>query len=889
MPMFNMESEIRSWKKTLRGETHLQDADAAELESHLRDEIDQAIKAGLDPEAAFREAVARSASADALGREYGKFRPRSARRPFWHPARFLPALAWNTIKFAIRFVRRKAAQSLIGILSLAVGMACSALIFFFIRDERSYDRFHPRIDRIHHLGANIFMGNMMMIGEAPTPLAPTLPGQFPEIAAAVRLTREERVVKSERATFKQKGLAADPGFLEMFSFPLKNGVPKSVLADPQAVILSEDAAALLFGKGADPVGRPLSIRIDDRYREYRIAAVAGRIPANSSLRFDFLVNLAGIYGSALDKGGPGLMPTTFIELVSTAKAGDLAGKFRETIDKGWTAKHFDKKSGYRLEALADYHLRGANDIEVLVDRSRAVYSRILSAIAVLILMIAGFNFMNLSLGNAAGRFKEIGVRKVLGSSRAGLIRQFCLEAVLTCEIALLAGLLLARLLLPVFNAFAQKNLRLDLFGPGQPLLIMAAAAGIFGLASGCYPALVLSRFNTASLFNRSVRFTGKNTFSRVLIVLQFAIAVFMIVAALVMARQNSYLLHESLGFNAAQVAAVPFDDLDAGIQANGSFYSAFKQKLGAAPQIGSVAGAAFPFAQTWQARGPKLADGKHDLVTLNVVDADFLPTMGLRLLQGRNFSPSFPADKTDAVIVNRAFVDHFGLSSPLDRDIATLFTDNQGLKGRIIGVVEDFHSQSLREKIQPTVLMLGASGDFGLALVKIDGRAMKEALDAVRREFNSLAPEIPFRYSFVDDDVARQYAAESRWGKMIALASIFTVFIACSGLFGLTLVAVARRTKEIGIRRVLGASIGQVTRLVNGEFIRLVLLANVIGWPVAYWGMKTLLKNYAYRVSISPLVFLLAGGLAAAISILTISVHAVRISFLNPAKTLRTE
>jgi len=794
----------------------------------------------------------------------------------------------NYLTVSYRNCLKNKANSLITVLGLALGMACGMLIFFFARDEHGYDRFHQNIDRIYHLGLSLYRGDKKMFAEADPPLGPSLISKFPEIEESVRMTREWLIAKSGDKVFKEKGLAADPGFFRMFNFPLKDRVPPDVLEDPRAAILSEAAALRHFGLGSNPVGKTISLKVGERFETYRVAAVAERIPDNSSVRFDILVNIAGVHGKRLESWEPGLATATFLQLRAGADPEELAKKFPAAIDKLWAGK-YDPRSGYRLEFLADYHLNSTHAVRVLEERSKDAYSRILTGIAFLILLIAFINFMNLSLGNSATRIKEIGVRKVLGAERKSLIRQFCLEAVTLSVAAVALSSVLARLFLPTFNALARKDLQLDFFGTGAPLLVLLALAVVSGLVSGFYPALILSGFDSMSLFRHRVRFTGKNAFSRAMIVLQFGIAIFMIVATLVMNRQNRHMLSEDVGYDTAQVIVVPLDDLAAEDKTSGSFFSVFKQNLSRHESIRGVAGSEMSMTEGWSGSLPGLKDGSREILLVNGVDQDFITLMGIKIVQGRGFSPDYPSDLTDAVVVNQAFIGRFGLTSPLGLEISSLFSDSQGLRGKIIGVTADFHHNSLRDKILPAVMTPAAPDGYGCALIKVEREGMRETLETIKKEFDGLEPGIPFSYAFLDDEVAAQYATEERWGKIVTSAAGLAILIACSGLFGLTMITVARRTKEIGVRRVLGASVFRIAFLINREFIALVLAANLIGWPAAYWGMNSFLRNYAYRIQLGPLFFVLAGGLAAAISVLTVSLHSVRLSLTNPVETLRYE
>ncbi len=812
----------------------------------------------------------------------------------------------NYLTVTLRNLRKNKVNSVINIGGLAIGISCCILIFYFVRDELSYDRFHKNVDTIFEIKGTLLLGNMQMGVDAQPPLAPVLPEQFPEILSAVRIARQEYVVRLGRTLSKQKGIAADPDFFQMFSFPLKDNVSTQVLNDPHAVVLSEPLARKLFG-GRDPVGQNVAIRLNDEYQDFQVAAVAERIPTNSSLKFDFVVNLEKVYGAAINEWNTGKHVPTFVQLAAKHQAEALAAKFPGTIDKQFR-RTFDEKSGYQLYAFADYHLRGERDSAVLEAKSRTVYSLILASIALLVLLIACFNFMNLTIGNASTRLQEIGVRKVLGAGRRQLIRQFWFESQMMSLAALAVGALLAQLILPVFNVLSQKSISPGYFQ--SPVLwgfLLGLALLVGGLA-GSYPALVLSHFESVKLFRGKIRFTGRNLFSRMLITLQFSISIFLIVATVVVFSQNRFLSQKDLGYDSDQIVVVPLEDLSMEKQMQTSFFPSLKNRLLQHKDILAVTGAQYGLANFWMSQAPELKEEGRVILDGNKVDYDYISTLGLTLLQGRDFSRERSTDLEDAVLVNETFVNQFGLDSPLGKKLGEPF--KQDLHGTIIGVVKDFHYQSLHNPIRPAYIRLLKSEHTGsippparlsslsdskynqgfrILYVKIKGRDLQRTLGIIKNEFQESAPSLPFEFRFLDQTVAQQYALEMRWSRIINTASIFAVLIACSGLFGLTLLSVARRTKEIGIRKVLGASLWHISKLINREFVWLVGLANLIAWPAATFAMQALLQNYAFRIRIQFWMYLLSAGIALAIAVLTVSSHAIRAARTNPVESLRYE
>jgi putative ABC transport system permease protein len=582
------------------------------------------------------------------------------------------------------------------------------------------------------------------------------------------------------------------------------------------------------------------------------------------------------------------MPT-YVLLKDLSQKAAFEEKFPETINKPMYDAGFDKKSSYYLFPITDYHFKSLYVPDIIEGTSKREYSYILMGIGFLVLVIACFNYMNLSIATASTRIKEIGMRKVFGAARRQLIRQFWFESLVMSLLSCGVGILLAQLFLPLFNNFAQKSLRFGYFNDLFPWIVLLAVAFFVGILSGSYPAFILSRFQSVDLFRGRVKLSKKNVFSRFLIIFQFSISIFLILATILLYKQNRFLLDRNLGFESDRMVVLSLKNVSDELHRTGSLYPVLKERLLKLGGVRSVAGANYSLTDFWAAMGPRVLneDEKRSILDINYVDHDFVNTLGISLVEGRNFSPNFPADAREAAIVNEAFVKRFELENPVGRSFSEILLD--AVRYRIIGVAGDYHYQSLHKKIRPCFLLLSEENKFRYVYVRIAGADTRGILDGIKREFHEVLPEVPFEYAFLDEEVARQYTLERRWELMIKYATGLAILIACSGLFALTYLTVMRRTKEIGVRRVLGASVYQITRLINREFILLVLAANVISWPLSYLAMNKFLQNYPYRISPAVWMFLLAGFLAFVIAVLTVSLHALRIGGSDPVEAIRYE
>lgn len=813
------------------------------------------------------------------------------------PAFFFAALYWRLemfgsyLKLALRHMRRRPGFTAVNVGGLAVGLAGCVLAFFFVWDELAFDRFHDRVDRIYEVKSRLGAGDDTVFLETQGPVGPALAAEFQEVAAATRLARADVVVQAGGKVILQDGLGADASFFEVFSFPLSRGDPATALREPYSIVLGQRAARLFFGT-ADPLGRTVSIKIANETADYRVTGLAAGIPARSSLDFDLLLPILRVKGPAIDQwGAVGSSESPdaacFIRLRDGAQADVLASKFPATLDKHLARGSYS--GSHYLFAFAQYH-RGTGDYSfssVLKPRSSPLYSVLLTSLALLVLLVAGLNFMNLSVGAAAAdRAREIGIRKVFGARPGDLLHQFRLEGLLTSLAGLAGGLGIAWLVLPAFNALTGKGLRLEVLEDGRLLAALVLLAVLLGTAAGSYPGWSLSRPRPTDLF-RGAFFLGRRSgFNRAFLLFQLAISVFLVTTTGFLFRQHRYLARADLGYDAGGVVTLDLRQLTPQFQGASNFMPVLKARLLQHPEIRSVS-YAYSGMSSWSVRVFKGdASQKLRFVRLNDVDADYRDALGLRLVEGRWFSPDFPSDAKEAVVVNETFARLFGSPQAVGKSLSEIFPTKS--PARIVGVVRDFHFSSLRRTIEPAMIGLIAESPQW-AYIRLAGNDDRSALGIIEKEFKAAAPGHPFIWSFLDEEAARQYESEARWSVMISLVSLFAVLIACAGVLALAIQTSVRKTKEIGIRKVIGATSLQIVGLLNGQFARLAAAAGILSWPAAWLAVRKVLAGYPYRISLSPWMFLAGAGLVLLLVLATVSLHAVRVARAKPAEALKCE
>jgi putative ABC transport system permease protein len=814
--------------------------------------------------------------------------------------RWIAVLVANDIKITMRNIKKHRVFSLINITGLAVSLTFFILLISYIRDEWSYDRFHAKAPRIYMTTVEM-MNNPPAAVSTPV-LAEPLQAEFPEIMSVVRYWCTSQAVKSGGIIQNQDLALADPGFFSLFDFPFLSGRHDMAINSPNQVVLTEESASRFFGR-ADPVGKVLSISMGNQPHDFIVTGVLKRIPGNSSIQFDLLVSfehLSDIFGEEFTGGliDTPFFHTTFLELHPETSPHDLEAKLPGFVEKyyGENFRKFEMDPAslsLGLYRFQDFHL-GAIGSSSLEGHSRPLYSWILFGIALVVLLLACSNYMNLSLGLSSLRLKEIGARKVIGAGKVHLIRQFINESLLLSFLAVALGALLAILAFPRFNHYTGKVLSLDFLLNFPSIAILLGLLLLTGLISGGYPAVILSGLKITDIFSGKFRMGGKNNLTRTLLIFQFTLTIFLVAGSLVMIKQIDYLTREDMGFDYQNLVAVPTYSFWNHDQSGDRALEAFQQELEKYPEILAVAGTS-GYGTPMGYSNVTDYEFQDSLITVahKRVDYGFLEALKIPLLQGRNFSREYSSDIEDAVIVNQTLVRRFGLKNPVGKSFSEFAKDTRpaGYKytPTIIGVIQDFHFASLHQEIGPMMLNMRPEGPWMYILVRLRPGNPAPALAAMQDIWKETNPDKPFSPVFLDDILSSQYERERNWSGIIRFSTAFAMLIAGMGLFGLTALTVSRRTKEIGIRKVLGANILAVLAIISHEFVVLILCANVAAWPLAYWAASKWLQSFAYRSAIALWIFPLAGTIVLCFGLITVCSQAMRACLQDPVNALRYE
>jgi putative ABC transport system permease protein len=876
--MFDLEKAIKDWRNDLGKIESFEDGSIAELESHLQEEIDRLIKAGFREEEAFRKSVAIVGTAESIGLEYYKTIARPlAGPPSWKASRFSPGLIWNYIKSAVRKGCHQKAYSFINVVGLTVGMTCCLLLLLWIQDELSYDRFHinsSRIYRVEH--AMLREGRDFRIASTSAPLAPALMAEFPEIEKAVRIGENGFWVVYRNSRFMERIFFADPDIFEIFSFPLIKGNPESVLQDPYSLVISEEMGRKYFGE-EDPLGKILNL---DGFGDFKITGVLKNIPQNSHLHFGFLGPFTTYAGRNLDRWGiynyytyvltrKGFEPKSF----EARQAGFVEKYQGSMIQRGINFR-------YVLQPLTRIHLYSHvhNELGPNGDIRRIM---IFSAVALFILLIACFNYINFATASYAARTREVGIRKVIGANKKQIIGQFLGESLLISLLALILAYLLAVLLLPAFDTLSAKRMTMHALLEGRMAAGMLALMLLTGLLAGSYPAAFFSSIRpAAALHGPGLRLLKASALRNSLVIAQFAVSIGFITATLIMARQMSYIRNTNLGLDKEHVIIIPLRDENV-VKKIGYL----KNELSENPDIiRTSASSFFPGESTWNQNYWRegMSDNEYPTIRWMAVDYEFLKTLGIQLAGGRDFSRDYPSDAGSSYILNESAVKEIGLESPIGKQFKIIE------KGTVIGIVKDFHFDSLHQKIEPLALYIYPSG-FEYLSVRIRPGRTAQALGFLKKKWDDFAPGRIFEYSFLDEDIDELYKADIRLNKIFTSAAGASILVACLGLFGLAALTTRRRTKEIGIRKVLGASSAGIAIQLSKEYLAMVLVANLIAWPLTYYAMEKWLLSFAYRTSIDLGTFIISALFTALIALLTVSYQSTKTALANPVESLRYE
>ena len=799
-------------------------------------------------------------------------------------------------RIAFRNLVKNKGMFAINVGGLALGVATCIIIMLFVVDELSFDRYNEKSDSIVRIVLKGKMnGEVIKESSTPAPVAPTLKSEFPEVIDVTRL----KAIWSSKITYKNntyrnsKLAFVDPNFFEVFTLPFVHGDPRTALKEPNTIVITEEVALKYFGH-EDPMNKILDF--NEEGEQYKVTGVMKKVPTNSHFHFDLFASTAGVKDSK-DNDWMQSRYFNYVVLAEGANIAEFESKLPAIVTKymgpqieqiGMTYEKFKANGnniGLYVQPLTDIHLYSDcnNELEAKGD-IKSVY--IFGAVAAFMLLIACINFMNLSTAAATKRSKEVGVKKVLGSLKSQLVQQFLTESFLATSAAMIVGVCLVVLALPIFNYLSGKELEASFMLNPSVLIALASLLVFISVAAGSYPAFFLSSFAPISALKSKIKNGGGSKGVRsILVVFQFVISVCLIVAIIIVQQQMTFIQNKEVGYNKDRMLVLRESHL---LEKN---EEAFKNQLLADSRVESVTMSAYiPAGPTdTDMRGTFRGEQKEEVrrTVLYNIDPQYIPTMGMQIVTGRNFSEKF-GNESENIIINETAARIFGLTSnPLGQSLS-MMTDNIGghKSFKIIGVVKDFHFRSLHESIAPLMMI---NNPYGGLIVRVKPNETASLLASMEEKWKSFKVEEPFTYAFLDELYNETYVAEQRMGSILKIFVLLTIFIACLGLFGLVTFTAEQRVKEIGIRKVLGASVAQIVSILTKDLIILVAVSLVIAFPLGYYLMDQWLLDFAYRINIQWWVFAMAGGLTLLIAFLTMSFTTVKSSLTNPVSSLRSE
>lgn len=802
----------------------------------------------------------------------------------------------NHLKVALRHLLRHRGYTFINVAGLAVGVAAVLLITLFVRSEWSFDRFHGKQDRLYRAWLEEhYEGQVFKNTSTPIPLGPTVKASVPDVLDFCRVGPVNALVKHQQTAFNEPLNMVDENFFSVFDFELTEGSRARPFPTANSIIVSEKAAKKYFGNGP-ALGQTLLVQLGDTLIAFTVSGVTGPVPAESSIQFEMLVTYAHadvFWSKKTQNDGWGqVFLETFFLLKDGADPAAATAKTAALLDPKVSKMYKPGEYIVHYQPLTDIHLDNslpAGNVPV----SDPAYAYVLATIGALILLIACVNFVTLAIGRSTARALEVGVRKVLGAGEGELMGQYLGEAALVTGAALLLGIGLAWGLAKPFSALANRELAFSF--DGFTVLFCLGLGLLVAAVSGVYPAFVLARFAPIQALKGKV--SGKadiGLLRKGLVVGQFTASIAMIIGTFGVGRQLNYLRTKDLGYRKEQVVIVQTNKPG---REGSDLARRFEQLVSANPQVIATTVSQFSMAEPgWVSLGYQDDKDVYRSFQANEVDEKFLPALGLRLTRGRNFSADNPADRTGSLIVNEALVKEYGWQDPIGQKLPGKYPQ------RVIGVVEDFHYESLYAPIKPLALVMYAdslaklSSNVSLSFsprarisVRLGPGSLPAQIEALKTAWQQVAADQDFEYRFLDEALNAEYQQAERLGRMVQLASGLAIFIACLGLFGLATLVVARRTKEIGIRKVLGANVSRIVVLISRDFVLLVGVAALVAFPIAWWALTRWLADFSYRIAIPWWAFGAAALAALAVALATVSIQAIRVAIANPVKSLRTE
>jgi putative ABC transport system permease protein len=798
----------------------------------------------------------------------------------------------NYLKIALRNLIKQKLYTIITILGLSIGITCCLLIMLYVKQELSYDRFYPNADRIYRVAHEETTSQKKSYMTAtPTPLALALKEENPEVEHITRIYFDAQVLFEYEAKriFEDNVIFADPDFFQVFPFRILKGDPSSLLDTPDSMVLTASMAKKYFGD-EEAIGKFISI---NKQESFRVTGVIQDVPVNSHFHFDvvlsFLAKNEQNFGTWLNLWTGYTTLYTYAVLPENLNVEEFTSRVENII-----TEHSEERPGVTrkifFQPLKSIHLYSHFEDEI--EQNNFVSNLIiLSTIAFLILIIACINYMNLATAQSEKRAKEVGMRKVLGAERLQLVKQFTGESILLTLLAVFLSLVLVEIFLSTFSSLVGKPVR---FIYGENLFFLVGffvLAIVIGAISSVYPAVFLSRHQPAvtlkGLKDSPRRSPGQLWFKKALVVIQFVVSILLIICTLIINQQLRYMRNARLGFDKEHTVVFPLLSDSARNQ-----YETIKNELMThANVVGATACFRSPIGDNvlmTRAFPKGREDGTNFSIYINSIDYDFIDNFGIEMAAGRNFSKKYSTDAKNAFIVNEATVREIGFASPAEAIGKKLLIGFYGVEGTIMGVTKDHHISSLHEEIEPLVMIHTPQFFYSMA-VKISSDNIPQTLSFIEKTWSKFIPEFPFTYSFLDEYIDRLYKGDEQTARIVRTFSVIAVFIACLGLFGLATFAAERRTKEIGIRKVLGATSSNITFLLSTEFTKWVLVANIIAWPIAYYAMNRWLQGFAYRINIGIWSFVLSAVMAFVIALLTVSYQSVKAAIANPVESLRYE
>jgi len=779
----------------------------------------------------------------------------------------------NYLKISLRNIRRHKGHSVINIFGLAIGMSCTILILLWIQDELSYDRFHKNTKEIYRL---IPQESGIRYAISHAPIGHTLKEDYSEIINATRVSigTDRDLLKYRDKRFEQNGKLVDPDFFKIFSFPFVKGNPDTALNNPTAIVLSENLAKKLFDN-QDPIGEIIHV---DNHIDCEVTGVTENIPHNSHLQFDFL---RPFVEGKWSHNWSDWSYYTYVLLQKNSSIYEVNQKINDCFKKHKSpAKNIAK---YTLQPLSRIHLYSNFKFDI-EGNSDIQYVYIFTIIAIFILLIACINFMNLSTARSANRAKEIGIRKVVGSARLQVIKQFFGESILLAFIAYIITIFLVEFLLPIFNDFSGKHLSFNYL---EYSLILSSFAIIIitGIVAGSYPAILLSSLKPIKVLRTTTKLDSRGeNFRKILVVTQFVLSIGLIISTMVVAKQFNFMRNAKLGFDKENLLYLPLRGI------NREKIESLKTELLRHPNIANASASNSLLTEMLNGTSSAEWEGKEEDKKIQMqfiaVDYNYMDTFKMQMAQGRFFSKEFATDANEAVILNQAAIKAMELESPIGKRLKCFWKPD----ARIVGVIKDFHYRPLREELEPIIMGVISDRINYLTIRTIPSQSgVSDLIHFLESKWKEYNYDYPFEFHFLDGTIDKLYTAEQRMNTIYKYFTFLAIFIACLGMFGLATYTAERRTKEIGIRKVMGASVSGIIGMLTKDFLKWVLFANLIAWPIAWYAMNTWLQNFAYRVNIGIGIFILSASLALIIALVTVSYQSIKAALANPVESLRYE